>query len=235
MLSLQAAEHVRHQSEDHGGVLILDTDAGLWMVLNPTAGDFWRSWQSGAEFEEGIAEVAARYPEVSLESIRADAEQLVQDLFSRGLIKATPRSMLVGTATDMAEPAAADAGPPTRWHQVGGALIALVIADVLARCSFRLSFALVRASRRSWCRRAATPREATIVVSAVSRAACYYPARAACLEQSLAAVLLSAVRRRRLDWCLGSISDPYRFHAWVEAGGRPVPESQFDYVRILAA
>ena len=25
MLSLQAAEHVRHQSEDHGGVVILDT------------------------------------------------------------------------------------------------------------------------------------------------------------------------------------------------------------------
>ena len=234
MLSLQAAEHVRHQSADHGGVLILDTHTGLWMALNPAAGDFWRSWQSGAGFEEGVAEVAARYPEVPLESIRADAEQLVRDLFSRGLIEAIPRDTLAGTATDMAEPEAAVAGPRSGWHRVGAALIALVVADVLVRCSFRLSFALVRASRRSWCRRAATPRQATIAVTAVSRAARCYPGRAACLEQSLAAVLLSAVRRRRLDWCLGSASDPYRFHAWVEAGGQPTPRSQFDYVRILA-
>jgi hypothetical protein len=233
MLSLQAAKHVRHQSEDHGGVLILDTDAGLWMALNPTAGDFWRSWQSGAGFEEGVAEVATGYPEVPLESIRADAEQLVRDLFSRGLIKAIPRGALAGTAAEMAEPEAAFAGPRPGWHLVG-ALVALVVADVLVRCSFRLSFALVRASRRSWCRRAATARQAAIAVTTVSRAARRYPGRAACLEQSLAAVLLAAVRRRRLDWCLGSASDPYRFHAWVETSGQPIQRSQFDYVRILA-
>jgi Transglutaminase-like superfamily/Coenzyme PQQ synthesis protein D (PqqD) len=234
MLNLQAAGHVRHQPDAHGGVLILDTDAGLWLALNPTAGDFWRSWQSGTGFEESVAQVAAWYPEVPLESIRDDAERLVRDLFARGLIEAIPRGALAGNATDMAEPRAAVPGPRPGWHRVVVALIALVIADVLVRCSFRRSFALVRVSRRSWCRRAATPRQAAIAVTAVSRAARCYPGRAACLEQSLAAVLLSAVRRRRLDWCLGSSSDPYRFHAWVEAGGQPVG-SQFDYVRVLAA
>lgn len=234
MLSLRAAEHVRHQSEDHGGVLILDTDTGLWLALNSTAGDFWRSWQAGAGFDEGVAEVAARYPAVPLESIRADAEQLVRDLFSRGLIEAIPRGSLFGTATDMAEPEATVDRLRPGWHRIGGALIALVVADVLVRCSFRLSFALVRASRGSWCRRTATPLQAAIAVTAVSRAVHCYPGRAACLEQSLAAVLLSAARRRRLDWCLGSAPDPYRFHAWVEADGQAVPESQFGYVRILA-
>ena len=235
MLSLQAAEHVRYQSEDHGGVLILDTDSGLWIALNATAGDFWRSWQAGAGLEESIAELAVRYPDVSLDSMRTDAEQLVRDLFSRGLIEAIPCGALAGTAAEMAEPEAASAGARPGWRLVGGALIVLVVAAVLVRCSFRLSFALVRATRGNWCRRTATSGQATVAVTAVSRAARYYPGRAACLEQSLAAVLLSAVRRRRLDWCLGSASDPYRFHAWVEADGRPVPESQFGYVRVLAA
>jgi Transglutaminase-like superfamily/Coenzyme PQQ synthesis protein D (PqqD) len=232
MLSLQAAEHVRHQSEDHGGVVILDTTAGMWMALNPTAGHFWRSWQSGAGFEEGVAEVAARYPEVPLESIRADAEDLVRDLCSRGLIQAVPPGILASAAADMAEDPAG--GPRPARHLVIAAILALVAASIFLRLSFSTSFRLVRMSRGSWCRRAASPRQAADAVAAVSRAARWYPGRAACLEQSLAAVLVTAVRRRRLDWCLGSIPDPYRFHAWVEVAGQPVPTPQVGYSRILA-
>lgn len=233
MLSLQAAEHVRHQSEDHGGVVILDTAAGLWMALNPTAGHFWRSWQSGAAFEEGVAEVAARYPDIPLKSIRADAEDFVWDLCSRGLIEAVPPDVLGSAAADMAEdPAAAELRPA--WHLVVTAMLALVVASVFLRCSFRASFGLVRMSRRSWCRRVASPQQAGAAVAAVGRAARWYPGRAACLEQSLAAVLLAASRRRRLDWCMGSAPDPYRFHAWVEVAGQPVPSSRPNYSRILA-
>lgn len=229
MVSLWAAEHVQHRSEDHGAVLILDTNSGLWITLNPTAGALWRSWQSGAGFEEAVAAMAAQYPEVPLKSIRTDAEQLVQDLISRGLIEVIPSNARAGTTTDMAEPKAA-AGSYAHWYRVGGALVALMVADLLVRCSFRLSFALIRASRRGWCRKAATLPQGATTVAAVSRAARYYPGRAACLEQSLAAVLLAAVRRRRLDWCLGSASDPYRFHAWVEAGGQRVVGSQLSYL-----
>lgn len=234
MLSLQAAEHVRHQSEDHGGVVILDTAAGLWMALNPTAGDFWRSWQSGAGFEEGVAEMAARYPDIPLESIRADAEDLVQDLCSRGLIEAVPKNVL-GVAADMAEDSATTL-PRLPWYLVVIAMLALVVASVLLRFSFRASFRLVQTSRRSWCRCGASPRQAIVTVAAVSQAARWYPGRAACLEQSLAAVLVEAIRRRRLDWCLGSMPDPYRFHAWVEVAGQPVPTptSQFGHSRIVS-
>jgi hypothetical protein len=233
MLSLQAAEHVRHQSEDHGGVVILDTASGLWMALNPTAGHFWRSWQSGAGFEEGVADVAARYPDIPLESIRADAEDLVRDLCSRGLIEAVAPDLLGSPAADMAEDPAAG-GPRPAWHLAVMAMLALVVASVFLRCSFRASFRLVRRSRRSWCRRAASPRQAAVAVTAVSQAARWYPGRAACLEQSLAAVLVAVMQRQRLDWCLGSAPDPYRFHAWVEVAGQPVPRSQFGYSRILA-
>jgi hypothetical protein len=233
MLSLHAAEHIRHQSEDHGGVVILDTATGLWMALNPTAGHFWRGWQSGVGFEEGVAEVAARYPDIPLESIRADAEDLVRDLCSRGLIEAVSPDFLGAAAADMAEDPTA-AGPQPTWHLVVTAILALVVASVFLRFSFRASFNLVRVSRRSWCRRAASPRQAADAVAAVSRAAHWYPGRAACLEQSLAAVLMAAMRRRRLDWCLGSVPDPYRFHAWVEVAGQPVSTIQLDYSRILA-
>lgn len=243
MLTLQAAAHVRHTSGTQGDVLILDIREGLWITLNPTAGRLWRSWQAGATFEEAVAEISARHPAVSPESIRADAERLVQALYSKGLITALhshgliagiPQSALIGAGTEMAEPEAASLGPRPTLHRAGGALIALLVADVLIRCSFRLAFALVRASRRSWCRQPATPLQGARNVAAVNWAARCYPGRAACLEQSLAAVLLAAAKRRQLDWCIGSASNPYRFHAWTEVGGQPIPRSQSGYSRILA-
>ena len=235
MLNLQAAEHVRYESEDHGGVVILDSSKGLWITLNPTAGDFWRSWHSGGEFERGVAEVAARYPDVPVESIRADAEHLVRDLFSRGLIDAIPDRVTSGAKADMAEPAFADAAGRREWLRVAAAWVALCVASVLLRWPFRLSFGMVRASRRHWCCQVATPGQAEAAVAAVSRAARRYPGRAACLEQSLAAVLLGIARRRRIDWCLGSAQDPIRFHAWVEVGGETIPRSRLDYNRVLLA
>jgi hypothetical protein len=221
MVSLQLAGHVRHRTEDHGGVVILDTAAGEWFALNPTAGDLWRSWDSGAGFDQGVTEVASRYPDVPPEAIRSDARQFAEDLFTRGLINITP----AGSATVMADPGsrlqAWERGP--RLLTVAVAWIFLLVASVLVRSSFRTSYALVRASRSKWCDRLPDPRQAARAVTAVNRAARLYPGRAACLEQSLAAVLLGASRRWRLDWCVGSAPDPYRFHAWVEVAGRVVP------------
>jgi Transglutaminase-like superfamily/Coenzyme PQQ synthesis protein D (PqqD) len=239
MLDLQVPEHGRYQSQDHDDVVMLDTAAGLWIALNPTAGYLWRSWEAGAGFEAGVAAVAARYPDIPRESIRADAERLARELSSRSLIKASPLRTM-GDAATMAEPDVASLGPRPGRLRLLAALLCVVAASVLVRCSFRVSFALVRASRRRWCRRAATLPEAADAVVAVSRAARLYPGRAACLELTLAAVLLAAGRRRRLDWCLGSVPDPYRFHSWVEADGQAVPASagswsQSGYARVLAA
>lgn len=236
MVSLQLAGHVRHRTEDHGGVVILDTAAGEWIALNPTAGEFWRSWDSGAGFDQGVTEVASRYPGVPPEAIRSDARQLVQDLFTRGLITIAP----VGAATVMADSAGSVRARGPRWLAVCIAWIFLLLASVLVKSSFRASYALVRASRRKWCHRLPAPEHAARVVAAVNRAAHLYPGRAACLEQSLAAVLLGASRRWQLDWCLGSAPDPYRFHAWVEVAGHVVirPDesgAEGDYSAVLIA
>lgn len=237
MRNLQVAGHIRHQSQSHGGVIILDTAAGQWIALNPTAGEFWRIWGAGASFECGVAEVTARYPEVASETIRTDAALLLRELVSLGLITAQP-----GDANDGAEVAMAEdtAEPGPGKLRVAASVIALAIASVLVRSSFQATLSLVRLSKRVWCRRSPTPRQAADTVAAVSQAARIYPGRAACLEQSLAAVLLAAASRRRLDWCLGSATDPYRFHAWVEISGSPVcPIGEISphagYSRILVA
>ncbi|MGA4544315.1 lasso peptide biosynthesis B2 protein [Uniformispora flossi] len=118
------------------------------------------------------------------------------------------------------ERAAAPRGPGRLM--VAAAAVALLGAVLLVRLPFAAQLRVVRATRGRWCRTAEPVCRAEHLLAAVQSAARRFPGRAACLEASLAAVLLAAVRRRRLDWCLGAFTDPYRFHAWVESGGVPV-------------
>ena len=68
--------------------------------------------------------------------------------------------------------------------------------------------------------RAASPAQATAAVHAVRRAGWYCPGRTACLEESIATVLLLATRRLGVTWCHGIASDPIRLHAWVQTTTR---------------
>jgi transglutaminase superfamily protein/coenzyme PQQ synthesis protein D (PqqD) len=283
-MNLRVPDHVRHHSEDHGAVVILDTTGGKWLALNATAGDFWRAWEVGCGFEAGVRAVAARYPRMPLEALLADGQRLMDELIHRGLLTTdappaprppstlpempgngtgaargatgpvgsasrpvdAPSGLAHGTAATaggtalMAETAAPAELPRLGWGRGGLALCFLIATCLIVRCfSFRIQLALVRATRR-WCRRGAGSDEAAATVATVDWAARRYPGRAACLEQSLTAVLLAAAARRRLDWCLGAAPDPYRFHAWVEAHGRPVPTqgdpaTPLGYARLLSA
>ncbi|WP_016698702.1 lasso peptide biosynthesis B2 protein [Actinoalloteichus spitiensis] len=84
----------------------------------------------------------------------------------------------------------------------------------------RLVQVLVRSGRP------ATSAKVADLVSAVDAGARRLPVRVACLERSLAVVLLAWAQRRAVTWCYGtSIRPPLRLHAWVEApDGRPVGE-----------
>ncbi len=255
MLNLRVADHVRYQSQDHGGVVILDIADGKWLALNATAGDFWRAWDAGDGFEEGLRAAEARNPNVSRGVLRADAERLRSDLVHRGLLKPAngksaftrargpkPVTATASSGGGAVMAVSADAGPQPerRGGRTGLALCALVTAGLIVHCaSFRIQFALVQMTRR-WCRETIAPEKAAALVAAVDWAVSRYPGRAACLERSLAAVLLAAAAGRRLDWCVGAVPDPYRFHAWVEAGDHPVPTRDdpppsLGYVRLLSA
>jgi len=246
MPTVEVAGHVRYRSDESGRVVILDIAAGEWVVLNQTAGELWRSWQAGAGIDQAVSHVVERYPGVPEAAIRADAEQLLGELLARRYVAR------VGSAARFANPVpeSADHGPGTGGGRSVGAtmaaaptgnssalvsggrvalaLVFLFAADVLLRCSFRRSVALVRLSRRTWCRSTLPAWRANGTVEAVRRAARWYPGRAACLERSLAAVLLAIIARRRLDWCLGAVPDPYRFHAWVAVDSDPVTAADDD-------
>jgi hypothetical protein len=224
MVQLKPAERVHYQQGDGGRVIILDAVKGVWIALNDTASELWRRWETGEGFETGIATVAASYPQVPYADIHTDAERLLDELVSRGLIDVIPARSSGGVA--MAE------APADRGHADDQARVllrlaflafpCLVVACFLAHRRFRVPLSVVRASRRRWCKNPPSTLRAQRIVTAVTRAARYYPGRAACLELSLASVLLAAVLRQRLDWCLGSAPDPYQFHAWVEREGKPV-------------
>ncbi|WP_423461873.1 lasso peptide biosynthesis B2 protein [Promicromonospora sp. MS192] len=82
-----------------------------------------------------------------------------------------------------------------------------------------------------------TVSEAEQVVSAVRWASNWVPFRVACLEESIAAVLVLAARRRAVTWCHGVAPDPVQFHAWIQIDGSPVAEpsttSRYTVLRII--
>jgi hypothetical protein len=84
-------------------------------------------------------------------------------------------------------------------------------------------------------RQPATPTEAADAVHAIRRAARWWPARVACLEESISTTVLLGLRRRHVIWSHGVAADPIHLHAWVEADGRPVaePESTSRYTPLL--
>jgi hypothetical protein len=47
-----------------------------------------------------------------------------------------------------------------------------------------------------------------------------------CLQRSVATVLLCRLEGAWPDWCTGVRTEPFRAHAWVEVGGKPVGEGQ---------
>lgn len=104
------------------------------------------------------------------------------------------------------------------------ALVAFVAAVVLLRLPFARLTRLVAAIKTTCCRRDATPEEAETAALTARSAGRWFPGRAACLENSLAAVLTAAARGRAVDWCIGARLAPYASHAWIQTRGRPAGE-----------
>ncbi|WP_223830465.1 lasso peptide biosynthesis B2 protein [Nocardiopsis quinghaiensis] len=121
----------------------------------------------------------------------------------------------------MALPPSPGSRPRRRYRCAG--LLGFVLAVVLLRLPLKRSVDLVGRLKRGVAR-SATVEEAEAVVGAVRRAAHWFPGRAACLENSLAAALACLFTGRSVDWCIGARLMPYAAHAWIEVGGVPVGE-----------
>lgn len=97
------------------------------------------------------------------------------------------------------------------------------LATALLRLRFGRVLAVARWAKRR-CARPATATEAAGATAAVQVAARNRAGRVACLEQSLATVLMAALRLRSVDWCIGARLMPYASHAWIEVDGDPIGE-----------
>ncbi|MFE6286238.1 lasso peptide biosynthesis B2 protein [Streptomyces sp. NPDC057877] len=248
---LSVPDHVHESRVPHGGSVLLDVRSGHCFAMNPVARTLWQEWRRSQDFDSGVRVMADRYPEPYHEVIRDDARRLFDDLTSRGLLAVArceageagvprPGNAAVGAEVPMAADRPGSDGA-RRIRAVCGTLLGalgLLLALLLIRAPFRTLVRVVGWTERGWCRAEATSSQAAAALAAVRRAGVLYPGRAACLELSLATLLVLAFTRRRVVWCLGAAIDPYRFHAWTEAEGVPVgaPE-EFDgaaFRRILS-
>ncbi|MET9554471.1 lasso peptide biosynthesis B2 protein [Streptomyces sp. NPDC006645] len=220
MAAFHIPEHVHESSAPHGGTVLLDARTGQWYAMNGTARALWSEWRESGDFDAGVHAVAARFPPALGERVRTDAGQLADVLVRRGLVSAAPSPDESEPRTRPAGGAGRGSDAPSR-HDRSGATVALVVALCLLRLPFGVTVRAV-AALRARCPRPATHAQAAEAVAVVRRVARRYPGRVACLELSLAATVRLALAGLSAEWCLGSADDPYRFHAWVEAGGRPV-------------
>lgn len=113
-------------------------------------------------------------------------------------------------------------GPRPR-HRCAG-LLGFLLAVVVLRLPLKYGVALVERFKLRVTRPASVG-ETQARVAAARGAARWFPGRAACLENSLAATLTCLLTGRSVDWCIGVRLMPYAAHAWVEAEGVPIGES----------
>ncbi|MFD6329567.1 lasso peptide biosynthesis B2 protein [Streptomyces niveus] len=222
MAAFHIPEHVHESSGPHGGTVLLDARTGQWYAMNGTARALWSEWRESGDFDAGVRTVAARFPPALGERVRADAGQLAETLLQRGLVSTAPSP--VGSEPRprrRPERRAWRGFSATSRHDRSGATAALVVSLCLLRLPFGVTVRTV-AALTSRCPRPATHAQAEQALAAVRRVSRRYPGRVACLELSLAATVRLALAGLGAQWCLGSADDPYRFHAWIEAEGRPV-------------
>ncbi len=125
--------------------------------------------------------------------------------------------------TPAALPALAE--PSAAWAVRAIAAITITLITRSAGTRRRAFARMVRLARAATGpRRGAAPYEALTALQAVRWIAQFTPARMACLEESVAAVVALALAGWQADWRHGIACDPVRMHAWIEACGQPVGE-----------
>jgi hypothetical protein len=230
MADVRVPPHVHATADQSGCLVLLNRRTGQLYALNPTGTLLWYELAEDGDVDRSIGVVVDRYAAVAPERVRGDAEQLLTDLIARGLLE----PHFPGAAADGV--AARPGRVGTAWADRFAAAVAFPVALLLLRLPFGLTTRLV-GLRRRWVTRTATVAEAYGLLAAAGRAARRYPGRAACLELSVTTVIAATLRGRAVDWCLGTATDPRRFHAWVEVDGTsielPDDEPAGNYIRMI--
>lgn len=107
--------------------------------------------------------------------------------------------------------------------KVAGLVSFAVAAVVLRTLPFRAVLTMAHLLKHL-SRKTAGQQEAQRAIAARDWAARWFPGRAACLENSLAAFIFAALHGRSVDWCIGCRFLPAESHAWIQAADKPTGE-----------
>ncbi|MGH3565963.1 MAG: lasso peptide biosynthesis B2 protein [Pseudonocardia sp.] len=205
-------------------IVIVNYLTGGHYTLSGQACDLWRALAA-----TGDADTVT----LRIDALRID---IVDQMMCRGLLTETPTAHPwlpppVTSSTASWGTVERDACllrlPPTarRWR-IRGALALLATLTVRGagrsgRCLARLLTWLRFATRHG---QAASVEQALSALNGVRHASRFFPARVACLEESVAAALTLTLAGYQATWCHGVAADPIRLHAWIEVKGKRVGE-----------
>ncbi|MBD6617650.1 lasso peptide biosynthesis B2 protein [Komarekiella sp. 'clone 1'] len=116
------------------------------------------------------------------------------------------------------------------WHErlIGSFIVVVAYIAVRWLSIYRISKILSILKKN--CSREVTNDEADIIWLAVRESSFLLLGRVACLEFSLAFVLLALTKGLSSTWCVGVTTEPVQAHAWVEINGLPFREvDNFEY------
>ena len=72
-----------------GEMVLLNLDTGIYFGLNRVGTELWRELGEHGDLDAAISKLEARYRNVDPQTIRKDAETLMQELNSKGLLTAS--------------------------------------------------------------------------------------------------------------------------------------------------
>lgn len=116
-------------------------------------------------------------------------------------------------------------------------MFAVIIAYIIVRCLPLSTISKMLGAVKERCSREISVDEADIAWAAVRQSSFFFLGRAACLELSLAFVLLAFTKGRSATFCVGVATEPFRSHSWIELGGKPFREADYverDFRKMLA-
>lgn len=203
-------------------IVVVNYVTGGHHTLSEQARDLWRMLATTGNADTATA--------------ATPATDIVKQLMCRGLLAEVPNARPwppspVGVCAPswgtIEQAACLPRLPPTsrRWRIRGVfALLATLTAREAGRSRSRFVrlLALLRFATRYG--RPASSEQALSALQGVRHAARFFPARIACLEESVAAMLALTLAGYQASWCHGVAADPLRLHAWIEAYGKAVGE-----------
>lgn len=218
MIPVALPDYVR--AADLGPVIVIvNYRTGSHYTLSGQAGDLWRALGATGD--------------VDTAALRID---IVNQLMCCGLLTEAPTAQpwppsprVFSTATwgTVERAACLPPLPPTslKWRIHGTlALLLMLAVRTAGRPDRRFARMLTLLRLATGFGRPASDEQALSALYGVRHAAGFFPARIACLEESVAAMLTLALAGYRASWCHGVTADPLRLHAWIEADGKPVGE-----------